>query len=182
MHYFNRNRNTFSLKTSERVILINKNLINSLFKFQYEMIYAYIVNKTTGVVNNDNKEKLLQALLRRAMNFVNSTGLLNLFYNYPLRIHQTTDSNAEWIDIGDGDAIHKFNDSIICISDDESDADESNNISGDNNNNSKIISQRIHLQDIEHEPYVGCCCCTDFDTVFKQYFVGTNFRLCSEQK
>lgn len=139
--------------------------------------------KMANIIEVDDKAKQIQAMFKRAMNFMNKTSGLHLSFNYPLRAHNIIESFNKWIEIDDGVTVNQLNDTVICISDDDSDCDDVDEDGGDN---FRLISQKITLQAIDEyshplqEPAmlsVICCCCTDYDTVFKKYFEGTKFGL-----
>lgn len=137
--------------------------------------------KVANIIEVDDKAKYTQAMFKRAMNFMNNTSGLHLSFNYPLRAHNTIESFNKWIEIDDGVTVNQLNDTVVCISDDDSDCDDVDEDGGDN---FRIISQKITLQAIDEYSYplhtqlpFICCCCTDYDIIFTKYFEGTKFGL-----
>lgn len=145
------------------------------------MIWLFIASRMANdVVDVDDKDKHAQTLLKRAIEFVNKTAGLNLTFNYPMRAHQTINSYTDHVDLGDGMIMDQLNDTVICISDSD---DELDDVRANDGQHVNVISNRIDVQDIDHQMHTSsfdCCCCTDYNTLFKKYFECTKFRLCSD--
>lgn len=150
------------------------------------MIWVFIKSQLANNIDDssDDKDKLSQALLRRAMDFVNKTAGLSLMFNHPLHAHKTTESYIESVDFGDGTIMDKLNTTVMCISDDDDDdGDEFDNIYGNDKANINVISKKIDVKNVDdgnHTQLISCCCCPDYNAIFKKYFENTNFRLCSD--
>lgn len=145
------------------------------------MTWIFITNQLAkDVHSDDDKSKHAQALLKRAMDFVNKTADLNLTFNYPVRAHQTTDSYTEHVDLGDGIVMDQLNNTVICISDSDDEFDDI--CDKDHSISVNVISKKIVVQNVDHQTdaVISCCCCTDYNSVFKKYFEGTKIRLCSD--
>lgn len=159
------------------------------------MVGVYIDSKLTDYTMNyynnnyeeDEKNKNTQALLKRAMDFLNKTTGTDLSFNYPHRAHHTIHSYDEWIDIDNEVNFHKFNDSIVCISsdDDEEEIDTFDEIQNMGYPSVTIITNKLKIENlptrvwsVEHEKdQTICICCTDYNDLYKKTFNGTKFRL-----
>lgn len=132
----------------------------------------------------------LQCLLERAINFLNITAGTNLSFNYTFYAHQMVDSFSEWVHVDNDDVyLNNLNDTIVCISDDDSsDEDNFEEISKNGYYTSmKPITNRINIQDIVEGEWdvhitgagIICCCCIDYDNLYKKHFNGTKFTVAS---
>lgn len=93
------------------------------------MIYAYVQERYDRV-SIDHCRAVFQLVVQKAIHYANATSGMDLSYNHPFTTHKTIESNSLWIDVdGDGLSILQNNNTIICISDDESDdLDEPNQL------------------------------------------------------
>ncbi|XP_055297582.1 uncharacterized protein LOC129566072 isoform X1 [Sitodiplosis mosellana] len=171
-----------------------KQLVESLL---YEMVVLYIDSKLSEVKNNDDSDdeqsKHFQVMLKRAMDSINRLSGTNLSFNYTHRAHLTTDSFDEWIDVDDEINVHKFNDTVVCISDDDEDEDDNEEVDNFQEIRKtgyvsiKPITDKIIVHNIpEHDLsclnnwMFVCCCCTDYGAMFEKTFAGSNIRFVSE--
>lgn len=167
------------------------------FLSQYEMLSLYIDSKLTEMNNNnsnsdsdDEKSKHFQVMLKYAMDSINESAAINLSFNYTHRAHLTTDSFDEWVDVDDEINVHKCNDTVICISDDdEKEDDDFQEIRKMGYVSIKSVTDKINVRDIpEHDsacstnPMVICCCCTNYKELKMKIFAGTNIYLFIAQK
>lgn len=175
------------------ILSIRCEKLTNVHLFQYEMVLVYIWSKLTKShisssgerIDEDEKAQQLQALLKRAMDFINRKAGTTLSFNYPVHAHHTTQKFNEWIEI-DADVHHQqFNNSIICISDDDSDDDDLESIR-------KMGCELIGSSKLKLQPIVDrkcstitiddtsiCLCCTDYNKLFLDYFADINFDLNS---
>lgn len=143
------------------------------------MIFLFITTKISTIINEKHEMKLaIQVLMKFAMNYVNKTCGLHLIFNYPLYAHKTIESKNTWVNVDDDIIENQLNDSVICISDDESDSYEDVRSNAEFKH-CKIISQTIELQNIEHstDNQWTCCCCINYSAYFKLCFENTEFRI-----
>ncbi|XP_031626999.1 uncharacterized protein LOC116343201 [Contarinia nasturtii] len=165
----------------------NKQMVETLL---YEMVMVYIklkLTERTDKSDEDDKEKNTQALLKRAMDFLNNTTGTILSFNYPQRAHQTVHSFDQWIDVEDDVNFHELNNSIIILDDDDDDEDvnDFDEIRKAGYDTIDRISDEIHVEylpnrawSVDHnQTNVICVCCTDYDDLFKSVFDGTKFTL-----
>lgn len=157
------------------------------------MISAYIESKLSEPNNNisDIENSInFQLLLKRAMAFVNQAFGTRLSFNYSLRAHHTIDSFDEWIDVDDDVNFHKFNDTIVCISDDEPEDEDDNfeEIRKLGYATVTPITGMINVRDIPDRSWnlspterILCCCCTDYNHLFKECFADTNIGLVTKE-
>lgn len=148
------------------------------------MIYVYILSK---LPKTNEKEEYLQALLKRAMDFINTVHGTNLSFNYPYLAHQTTESFTECIDLNDSLNVYNQNNTIICLSDGSDDDDDdvviveqNNNI----NNSAQLLTVRINVQDLQDESGCYCvgCCCANYNEAFSKCFAGTRINLPPKER
>lgn len=155
------------------------------------MVTLYIESKLSELDFSDNeKAKNFQLLLKRAMAFVNQTFGMSLSFNYSLRAHQTIDSFDEWVDVDDDVNFHKFNDTIVCISDDEAEDEDDNFDEIHKLGYASVtrITDKINVRDIPDRSWnllpterITCCCCTDYNDLFEKCFADTNIGLVTRE-
>lgn len=152
------------------------------------MVFVYIWSKLSKPsasgksLDDDERAKCLQAMLKRAMEFLNSTAGTTLSFNYSVRAHRTTQKFDEWIGVDTDIAHHQFNDSVICISD--SDSDDEDDLESIRKTGCELITQKLRIEPIaDREWSVNCLemsiclCCIDYDKLFAEHFAGTKFNL-----
>lgn len=91
------------------------------------MMFVYITEKLSYIDDNEKKTKATQALLKRAMEFVNKSAGLDLTFNYPFQPYKTIKSGNKWIDVDDDVIVNQLNSTAIDLTDltdDDSDANE----------------------------------------------------------
>lgn len=155
------------------------------------MVTVYIESKLSDPnFSDDEKAKNFQLLLKRAMAFVNQAFGTSLSFNYSSRAHQTIDSFDEWIDVDDEINFHKFNDTIVCISDDETEDEDDylEEIRKLGYASVTPITDKINVRDLPDRSWnllpterITCCCCTDYNNLFKKCFTGTNIGLVTKE-
>lgn len=154
------------------------------------MLSLYIDLKLTEINNNnsdsdDERSKHFQVVLKRAMDTINKLAGTNLSFNFTHRAHLTTDSFDEWVDVDDEINMHKCNDTVICISDDdEKEEDDFQEIRKMGYVSIKPVTDKIDVRDIPGHDltcltnlFVACCCCTNYDELTKKIFAGTNISM-----
>lgn len=152
-------------------------------RLQYEMLIIYITSKSKIKRNEYSNSPDLQALLKRAMMFLNTTAGTKITFNFPLHAHRTTESFTQWIDIDDDVNFNKFNETVVCLSDDDSDDEDLSKISARFGKEFSPVSPKLNVQDIsEASPHVTCCCCPNYDSEFQKCFTGTHFQLISNNE
>lgn len=152
------------------------------------MVFIYIWSKLSKPNASDqsfddnDKAKALQAMLKRAMDFLNHVYGTTLSFNYSSHAHRTTQKFDEWIGVDADIDHHQFNDSIICISD--SDSDDEDDLKLVRDIGYEPITNKLQLQPVADRQWTInrseksiCLCCTDYDKLFTEYFAGTNFKL-----
>lgn len=153
------------------------------------MLLVYINSKLSDAKSKESdveRANQVQMLLQKAMDYLNQKTGMSLSFNYPLRAHQTVDSYSEWIDVEDDVNFHKFNDTIVCISDDDTDDEEERfeEIRKKGYASVEQICAKIDIRDISDTSFhtivgIACICCTNYNDLFKKLFAGTNFHLIS---
>lgn len=126
-------------------------------------------------------EIVLRLVLQEAMDNANTSSGLQLLLNHPFITHKTVEAKSHWIDVdGDGLSMLQNDETIIWISDDESDdPDEPNRLVDIRRNNCgtvQFVSHKIHVHDSN-----------DWSTVMHKLvsrivFDGTNFTSISYDK
>lgn len=176
--------------TNYFILSIRCEKLTNEYLFQYEMVFVYIWSKllkpmTTSFdkdpIDDDERTKRLQAFIKRAIDFLNRKAGTTLSFNYPIHAHHTTQKFNEWIGIDEDLQHHKFNDSVICILDDDSDDDDLESI---RKTGSELIGGKVEIQPIAdrewtltHHNNSFCVCCMDYNKLFAECFAGTNFDL-----
>lgn len=142
------------------------------------MIFAYVKKYFDGE-NRDRNH--FQLVLQRAMDYVNETSGLQLSFNYSFTAHKIIDSYSQWIDDDDVSVLQN-NNTIICISDDESDdLDEPNELVDIRRNGcTKIhfVSHKMQLTDYSNRLFIQSASLM----IFSSCFLNTNFRPTSNVK
>lgn len=141
-------------------------------------------NHNNNRIDDDEMGLLRQAILKRAMDFLNRQTGTHLSFNHPFLAHCTTESYEEWIDIDNDVNVHKLNDTVVCITDDE-ELDDFDDILKAGYTSIEIINPYINIKPIsdrvwvvcKDDSMVNCCCCIDYDEVFVKCFADTNFEL-----
>lgn len=140
----------------------------------------YLLSK---LPKTNEREEYLQALLKRAMDFINTVHGTNLSFNYPYLAHQTTESFTECIDLNDSLNVYNQNNTIICLSDESDDDDDDVMIVEENNNINisvqPLLTVKIKVQDLQDESGSFCvdCCCANYNAAFSKCFTGTRINL-----
>lgn len=144
------------------------------------MIFAYVKKYLDDI---DRHSDQFQSVLKHAMDYVNATSGMELFFNYSFTAHNTIEAFSQWIDIDDGGlSVLDNNNTIICISDDESDEsdefDEPNQLVDVRRNDCteiRMVSNKINLSDSSNCLSIQCYAPITFYLCFRD----TNFRSIS---
>lgn len=93
------------------------------------MIYVWVQEHYDRKSPN-HSHAVFQLVLQQAMDYANTASGMHLSFNHPFSVHKTIEANSLWIDVdGDGLSVLQNNNTIICVSDDESDdLDEPNQL------------------------------------------------------
>lgn len=116
------------------------------------MMFAYAKKYFKG---NGEDSNLFQLVLKQAMDHVNATSGMELSFNYSFTAHNTIESYSKWIDVDDGAvSLLQNSNTIICISDDESDViDDPNQLVDIRRNNCtdiQFVSNKMQLSDLSN--------------------------------
>lgn len=146
------------------------------------MIFAYMKNNFDDN-GDDNDPIYFQMILKDAMDYANSASGMHLSLNYPFSAHKTIEASSQWIDVdGDGLSVLQNNNTIVYISDDESDGlDEPNKLVDIRRNDcTEIHFVSYKFDSNNHSNSLRMYLFTKL--TFVEYFRGTNFEPISNDK
>lgn len=141
------------------------------------MILGFVQKK---FVDNDTEASVFEPVLALAMDYVNATTGMHLSFNHPFTAHKTIEPCSQWVNVDGNLSVLQNNNTIVCISDDESDEfDEPNHLVDINRNGCiaiRFVSNKIHLSDCSNDLAIQI-----FTSIaYFKTFLGTNFRSNSD--